>query len=85
MLDISIIWNFVLTFAAGAIGWWINGLVARVEKINNDFSTHKEEVAKIYATKTEVDNDLTKLMSRFDRLETKLDHLLDKILNANQH
>lgn len=83
MQDINIVWNFILTFAAGGIGWWINGLVNKVEKIHNDFSSHKEEVAKVYATKFEVDNDLSKLMLRFDRLETKIDNLLARIISDN--
>ena len=37
-------------------------------------------MAKEYALKAEVERDLDKIMSRFDRVESKLDNLMERIV-----
>ena len=43
-------------------------------------SRTREEIARDYALKDEVDKDLDKIMSRFDRVESKLDNLMERII-----
>ncbi len=76
------LWNAVLTLAVGAFLWWIRGTNSDINKLREDLKEHalsdaktREHMAIHYATKTEVKDDLQQIMSRFDRLETKIDKL----------
>jgi len=48
----------------------------QVSDIRRRLADTREEVAKTYATKIDVERDLKKIMDRFDKLEEKIDTLL---------
>ena len=48
----------------------------QVSDLRRRIADTREEVAKTYATKADVERDLKKIMDRFDKLEEKLDTLL---------
>ena len=74
------IWNALLSLACGSFIWWIRGIGAKIEEVRKLISKTREEVAKEYALKAEVERDLDKIMSRFDRVESKLDNLMERIV-----
>ena len=74
------IWNALLSLACGSFIWCIRGIGAKIEEVRKLISKTREEVAKEYALKVEVERDLDKIMSRFDRVESKLDNLMERIV-----
>ena len=74
------IWNALLSLTCGSFIWWIRGIGAKIEEVRKLISKTREEVAKEYALKAEVERDLDKIMSRFDRVESKLDNLMERIV-----
>lgn len=83
MPDSAMIWNLILTGAAGGIVWWVKCVTTKIEEINKNIAATREEVARDYALKTEVDKDVQKLLDRFDRFEVKLDNLIERILSKH--
>jgi hypothetical protein len=79
MPETSMIWNLLLSVVAGAMVWWIRGVNTRIEETRTLVSRTREEMAREYALKDDVERDLRKIMDRFDRLETKLDNLLERM------
>jgi hypothetical protein len=73
------LWNLLLSVVAGAMVWWIRGVNTRIEETRILVSRTREEIAREYALKDDVERDLRKIMDRFDRLETKLDNLLERM------
>jgi hypothetical protein len=73
------LWNLLLSVVAGAMVWWIRGVNTRIEETRTLVSRTREEMAREYALKDDVERDLRKIMDRFDRLETKLDNLLERM------
>jgi len=76
------VWNVLLTLVVGPIVWalaYINRRVDTVDgTINNVWKTiaeTRENIATSYVTKTDLHNDLNRILQRFDRLEEKLDRL----------
>ena len=76
------IWNIILTVIVGPIVWALAYLNRRVDTvdgtINNVWKTiaeTRENIATSYVTKTDLHNDLNRILQRFDRLEEKLDRL----------
>ena len=74
------IWNAILSLACGSFIWWMRGINVKIEENRKLISKTREEVAKEYALKVEVERDLDKIMSRFDRVESKLDNLMERIV-----
>jgi hypothetical protein len=81
----TMIWNAILTLAVGAFLWWIRGTNANIDKVRDDLKDHalsdaktREFMATNYATKLDVNAELTKILNRFDALEKKLDRWMEK-------
>ena len=72
------IWNLILTGGCGALVWWIKSITSQVAETRKLVSITREELAKYYALKVDVERDIDKIMVRFDRLENKLDSLIER-------
>ena len=72
----ALIWNIVLTGIAGSFFWWVRGMSQSIIDIRQQISNTREEVAKTYVTKPEVDANIDRILERFDRLEEKVDRAL---------
>lgn len=81
-LGIDFIWNVILTIVVGPIVWALSYVNKRVDgadaTLNNVWKTiaeTRENMATSYVTKTDLHNDLNRILQRFDRLEEKLDRI----------
>ena len=74
--DTTMIWTAILSLACGSFIWWMRGISGQVSDLRRRIADTREEIAKTYATKADVEKDLKKIMDRFDKLEEKLDALL---------
>jgi uncharacterized coiled-coil DUF342 family protein len=83
MADMTMIWNAILTMAIGGFMWWIRSTSASISKVKEEVSETREKMALIYATKEDVKDDMTQLMQRFDRLESKIDDMIRRQANNN--
>lgn len=69
------IWNSLLTLIVAPTAWALVHLNGKQEKLTTVISDTREEMAKTYVTKTDLHNDLSRIMQRFDRLEEKIDRI----------
>ena len=81
MADMTMIWNAILTTAIGGFMWWIRSTSAAISKVKEEVSETREKMALVYATKEDVKDDMTQLMQRFDRLESKIDDMIRRQSN----
>tara|TARA_B000000609_G_scaffold23800_1_gene15236 strand:- start:4313 stop:4564 length:252 start_codon:yes stop_codon:yes gene_type:complete len=79
MPDSTMIWNLLLTLGCGSFVWWIRGLSNKIESLEKNLFETKEDVAKNYASKSDMRVSMDDLAKRFDKLEEKLDAILLKI------
>ena len=84
MPETAMIWNLLLSVAAGSIVWWIRGINSKIDELFGLVNKTRENIAKEYALKSEVDKDLQKILDRFDRLENKLDAMITKIISEHK-
>jgi hypothetical protein len=82
MADMTMIWNAILTMAIGGFMWWIRSTSVAISKVKDELSKSKENMAIMYATKEDVKDDMTQLMQRFDRLESKIDDMIRRQANG---
>ncbi len=79
MPDTAMIWNLLLTLGCGSFIWWIRGLSNKIDSLEKNLFETKEDVAKNYASKSDMRVSMDDLAKRFDKLEEKLDAILLKI------
>ena len=76
------IWNTLLSVGVGLMGWVLKEKSAELARLGILLNKTREEVAKEYVTKVEVHADINRVLDRLDRLDTKLDRLVEVHKNA---
>jgi len=71
------IWNAGLSFLVGVLGWVLREKSAELQRVTILLNKTREEMAKEYVTKTEVHADINRVLDRLDRLESKIDRLME--------
>lgn len=71
------IWNAVLTGGLTLIGWVLKEKSDELKRVTILLNRTREEVAKEYVTKVEVHADINRVLDRLDRLDEKLDRLME--------
>ena len=78
----ALVWNTLLTVFIGLLGWILKEKSAEINRLGILLNKTREEVAKEYVTKAEVHADINRVLDRLDRLDTKLDRLVEVHKNA---
>lgn len=76
-MEMTAIWDIALTALVGFGAWWIKSQHDELKRVTVLVNRTREEVAKEYVSVTRQDKDMVQLMSRLDRLEGKLDRLIE--------
>lgn len=71
------VWNMVLSAGIGLLGWVLKDKADELKRITILLNRTREEVAKEYVTKVEVHADINRVLDRLDRLDEKLDRLME--------
>jgi hypothetical protein len=71
------VWNIVLTAGLGLLSWVLKDKADELKRVTILLNRTREEVAKEYVTKTEVHADINRVLDRLDRLDEKLDRLME--------
>jgi len=71
------VWNIVLSVGLGFVGWVLKDKSDELKRVTILLNRTREEVAKEYVTKTEVHADINRVLDRLDRLDEKLDRLME--------
>jgi len=73
----TVIWNAALTGGLGLMGWVLREKSDELKRVTILLNRTREEVAKEYVTKVEVHADINRVLDRLDRLDEKLDRLME--------
>ena len=76
-MDAVMLWNAILSFAFGLLGWIVKSYVEELKRVTILVNRTREEMAKKYVTKGEVHADINRVMNRLEALDAKLDRLLE--------
>ena len=71
------LWNLALTCLVGVLGWVLKDKSDELGRITILLNRTREEMAKEYVTKTEVHADINRVLDRLERLDEKLDRLME--------
>lgn len=75
-MDIGTIWSAILSAAIGGLWFFIREKFSDLKRIEILLNKTREEVARDYTTKAEVQRITEHIDQRFNRLEAKIDQLI---------
>jgi len=76
-MEMTILWNVGLTAALGLIGWLARLVWSEQQRLQILLNRTREEIAKEYVTKSDSSEVLSQIINKFDRLEEKIDRLME--------
>ena len=77
-MDMSELWNVGLTAALGFVVWWAKTQHEELRRVQILLNRTREDIAKEYVTKSDSSEDLSQIMNKFDRIEEKIDRLMER-------
>ena len=76
-MEMDALWNTVLTAVVGFIVWWAKSQNEEQKRVQILINRTREEIARDYVTKSEVHADINRVLDRLERLDEKLDRMLE--------
>ena len=70
-------WNMILTLIIAPVVYSIRQNFVELKRVDVLLNKTREEVAKSYVTKEELENNMDRLVRMLNKLETKLDKLFE--------
>lgn len=71
------LWNMALTLIVGIMGFVLKEKFAEITRLGILLNRTREEVARDHITRAELNTEMQKILDRFDRLEFKIDRLVE--------
>ena len=77
-MDLNSAWSLALTFITGALGFLVKDKFQELKRLDILLNKTREEIARDYATNSEVQRVTDHIDQRFNRLEAKIDQLIQQ-------
>ena len=77
-----LIWNIVLSFVSAAAMLWIKTTHDELKRVSILISKTREEHSDKFVTKADMHNDINRVLTRLDRLESKIDDFMKEQRSA---
>ena len=78
MLDLNTAWSAILSLVIGLLGYMMNEKFRELARVTILLNKTREEVARDNVTQTEIDRITNHIDQRFNKLEAKIDQLIQK-------
>ena len=78
LLDLNTAWSAVLSLVIGLLGYMMNEKFRELARITILLNKTREEVARDNVTQAEIDRITNHIDQRFNKLEAKIDQLIQK-------
>ena len=73
--DSHIIWNIILTLVVMPLAWWVRTTHDEMRRQDILLNKTREEIARDYVSKREMEQDLTRILNAIQKLSEKLDRM----------
>ena len=77
-MDLNSAWSLALTLITGVIGFLLKDKFEELKRLDILLNKTREEIARDYTTQTEVQRITDHIDQRFNRLEAKIDQLIQQ-------
>jgi|TARA_B100001093_G_scaffold480745_1_gene510897 uncharacterized membrane protein len=73
-----ILWNVVMTVVILPIGFLVRNVLSEQKRIDILINKTREEIARDYATREQIEADFQRIMDSISNIDTKIDRLQSK-------
>ena len=73
--DSHIIWNIILTLVIAPLAWWVRTTHDEMRRQDILLNKTREEIARDYVSKRELEQDLGRILNAIQKLDEKLDRI----------
>ena len=73
--DTVIVWNIVLSLVIAPLAWWVRTTHDEMRRQDILLNKTREEIARDYVSKRELEQDLTRILNAIQKLSEKLDRM----------
>jgi hypothetical protein len=77
-VEMDALLNMVFAAVISGLGWWIKAQHDEIKRVTILLNRTREEMSKEYVTKSDSNQVLAQIMNKFDRLEEKIDRLMER-------
>ena len=77
-MEMDALLNILFAAVISGLGWWIKAQHDEIKRVTILLNRTREEMAKEYVTKSDSSEVLSQIMNKFDRLEEKIDRLMER-------
>ena len=77
-MEMDAILDILFVIVVSGLGWWIKTQKEELDRVRILLNRTREELAKDYVSKADSNQVLSQIMSKFDRLEEKIDRLMER-------
>jgi len=77
-MDLNSAWSLALTFITGALGFLLKDKFEELKRLDILLNKTREKIARDYTTQAEVQRVTDHIDQRFNRLEAKIDQLIQQ-------
>jgi hypothetical protein len=70
--------NMVFAAVISGLGWWIKSQHDEIRRVTILLNRTREELGRDYVSKIDSNQVLMQIMSKFDKLEEKIDRLMER-------
>lgn len=78
VIDTNLLWNLMITFVLAPLGFLIRNLLSEQKRIDILVNKTREELAKEYVTREQIEIDFERIMATMTRIDEKIDRLQSK-------
>lgn len=78
VIDTHLLWNLLLTFVLAPLGFLVRSILSEQKRLDILVNKTREELAKEYVTRDQIEADFERLMSSIQRIDEKIDRLQSK-------
>ena len=77
-MEMDALLNMLFAAVISGLGWWIKAQHDEIKRVTILLNRTREEMAKEYVTKTDSTAVMNQIVARFDRIEEKIDRLMER-------
>jgi hypothetical protein len=77
-MEMDALLNMVFAAVISGLGWWIKSQHDEIRRVTILLNRTREELGRDYVSKIDSNQVLMQIMSKFDKLEEKIDRLMER-------
>lgn len=77
-MEMDALLNMVFAAVISGLGWWIKSQHDEIRRVTILLNRTREELGRDYVSKADSNQVLMQIMNKFDKLEEKIDRLMER-------